>query len=304
MSFALDALLRAIAAIVALAPRRAREALGAAIGWLAGSVLRIRRAHVERAMARAAIARGEAAGMYASLGVGVAELLALAGGADEASRVRFDGASRVRWDEARKAGRGLVVAASHTGNWELTACALAREVELVAVVKRQGVGGFERFTRRMRASRGVVAVSPEGALARARAALARGGVVAMVVDQVPVACRHAVRAPFLGADAYVDRAPAALAARAGAPLVVAASRRDGSSHTIEVLGVIVPPARAGRAWVERATRDATALLDRFVRAHPRDWLWLHRRWRAPFDAAAEARTRDDTAPQATMLAPP
>jgi KDO2-lipid IV(A) lauroyltransferase len=276
------AALGAIAWGVARAPEMLRAAMAALLAWLAGSVLRIRRAHVEAAMARAGIAspRDEAARMYRALGVGTVEVLALAG--DDAARPRaeLDAASRARWDDARRGG-GVVLAASHTGNWEAAACALARDGEIVAVAKTQGVGAFDAFARRLRARRGVAAVAPRGALAHARAAIARGGVAAMMIDQVPDSARHAVRVDFLGAHAYADRAPAALAARTGAPLVVAASRRDAGRVTIEILDVLAPPKRAGRAWVERATRDATRALERFVLAHPREWLWLHRRWREP-----------------------
>ncbi len=281
----LDLALRALAAVVARFPEGARVAFGAALGWLAGSVLRIRRAQVEAAMTRAGITspRREAAGMYRSLGQGVFELLGLAGGGAREldAAIAFDDRSRAKWDAARRVGRGIVVAASHTGNWELAASALAREGDLVAIVKRISVRGFDAFCNRLRARRGVGAALPDGALARGRATLASGGIVVMVIDQVPDSTRHASRVDFLGAPAYADRAPAALAARSGAPIVVAACRRDGRGHTIEVLDVIVPPPRPSRTWIETATCDATRALDRFVRAHPRDWLWLHRRWRVP-----------------------
>jgi len=48
-------LLRALALAVALLPWRWLEPLGAVVGWLAGSVLRIRRSHVEAAMRSAGI---------------------------------------------------------------------------------------------------------------------------------------------------------------------------------------------------------------------------------------------------------
>lgn len=271
-------------------PERARVAFGAFLGWLAGSVLRIRRAQVEAAMARAGIAspRREAAGMYRGLGLGVFELLGLAGGGaqDLDAAIGFDDRSRAEWDRARRAGKGIVVAASHTGNWELAASTLAREGDLVAIVKRISVRGFDAFCNRLRARRGVGAVLPDGAMARGRSTLATDGIVVMVIDQVPASTRHASLVEFLGATAYADRAPAALAARSGAPLVVAACRRDDRGHTIEVLGVIVPPPRPGPAWIEMATAESTRALDRFVRAHPRDWLWLHRRWRVPANVPA------------------
>lgn len=95
--------------------------LGALLGWLAGSVLRIRRRHVEASMRAAGIApaAAEARAMYASLGASAMEFLWMAArGRAVLDRVRFDEASRARWQEVLGRGRGVVVAASHTGNWD------------------------------------------------------------------------------------------------------------------------------------------------------------------------------------------
>ncbi len=135
---------------------------------------------------------------------------------------------------------------------------------------------------RARSSHGVGLALPEGALEGARAVLLRGGSVAMLIDQVPERAEHGIPVAFLGQTALVDRAPAALAAATGAPLAVVVARRVvGGSHEVRVLDVLQPPARGRRAWTLRATREATALLDGFVRRHPDQWLWMHRRWRGP-----------------------
>ena len=102
----------------------------------------------------------------------------------------------------------------------------------------------------------------------------------MMIDQVPNDERHATRVDFLGAPALADRAPAVLSAHTGAPLVVSASRRGREGgHELLVLRVLEPPARASRKWIEAATAEATHALEGFVREHPSEWLWLHRRWR-------------------------
>jgi KDO2-lipid IV(A) lauroyltransferase len=259
--------------------------LGAVLGWLAGSVLRIRRAHVEQAMARAGVARGAAPAMYRGLGAGALELLWMAARRRDLGRVAvLDGDARAAWEGALAKGRGVVVAASHTGNWDLAACAVAQRAPLLVVTKRLSMGGLDAFWQLTRAGYGVSLCEAAGAMARGRAALAAGGAVAMMIDQVPARPEHGVRCAFLGAPAFADRAPATLAARAGAPLVVAASRRDpaaGGAQRLEVLAVLDPPPRAGKAWIEEATRAATAALDAFVRAHPSEWLWMHRRWKTP-----------------------
>jgi KDO2-lipid IV(A) lauroyltransferase len=270
---------------------------GALLGWVAGSVLRIRRRHVEDSMAAAAIERPRevARGMYRALGVSAMEFLWMAMAGERAlRRVRIEAGSVDAWRAAVAGGKGVVVAATHTGNWDLAACAIARDVELTVVTKHLSVRWLDRIWQTARASLGVRLVGAVGALAVGRDALRRGGVVAMMIDQVPASAQRALIVDFLGRPALADRAPAALAAASGAPLVVAASRRtEDGSHELHVLGVHSPPRRPGRAWIDTTTQDATEALASFVRRHPSQWLWLHRRWKRLDRSSARA-----------MLAPP
>lgn len=300
----LDAALRALAALVALVPSLgALAAPGRLVGWLAGSVLRIRRRQVEEAMARAGLSQpaAEARAMYAGLGVGALELVWLAGasGARRTAaleqRVVFDDDFEPAVDRALARGP-IVFAASHTGNWETAAFAAARLLaargrRLAVVAKPLSVSGFDAFCTRLRRACGLELLTPRGAFARCREALARGDAVAMPIDQVPERERHAVHASFLGASARVDRAPAVLAARAGATLLVVAAARDSAGvQTISVLAALRPDGCPDRtAFPEHASRTATVALDAFVRRHPSSWLWLHRRWRAPRERAARGR---------------
>jgi KDO2-lipid IV(A) lauroyltransferase len=273
-----------LAALAGLLPWRALRLVGAVLGWLAGSLLRIRRRHVESAMRTAGVVgvRAQTRAMYRSLGTSAAEFLWMASRGEEAlEHVTIDAASRVAWSESLARGRGAVVAASHTGSWDLAACAMAREVPLLVITKRLSLRSLDRFWQSTRARAGVALAPPLGAVRPARAMLARGGAVVMMIDQAPVSRGQAIRDEFLGRPAWIDRAPAALAARSRAPLVVAAARRDrGGEHVLHVLEVMVPPARPGRAWIDGATAAASRALDAFVRRYPSEWLWLHRRWKA------------------------
>jgi len=244
--------------------------------------------------------------MYRSLGASALEFLWLARRGDEATgHVRIHPASEARWRAALGQGRGVVIAASHTGNWDLAACAVARDVELLVVTKRLSLGSIDGFWQATRAGRGVRLVDALGAVPHAREALRRGAAVAMMIDQAPVSPRHTVRVDFLDRPALADRAPAALAAACAAPLVVAASSRgaDGD-HVLHVLDVIAPPRRPGRAWIDAATGRATAALDGFVRAQPTQWLWMHRRWKG-IEAGtklAPCRTTPSSSPAAASRA--
>ena len=218
--------------------------------------------------------------MYRELGVSAVEFLWLAlAGRRALERVQIDEASIVAWRGALSRGKGVVVAASHTGNWDLAACAIARDVELTVVTKHLTVRWLDRFWQGTRAALGVKLVDAKGAMASARESLRRAGAVAMMIDQVPTSTRHAILVDFLGRPALADRAPAVLSASSGAPLVVAVSRRlENGSHLLHVLDVRIPPPRPGRVWIDESTRGATLALDAFVRQHPSQWLWLHRRW--------------------------
>jgi len=317
-------LLHAVAFAVARLPRRAAERFGVLLGVLAGSVLRIRRAIVEEAIVRAlgVDASAIADRMYRDLGRGLVELLWLAGGGRERRKraideVRIDDGAARAFDDAARRGP-VVVFASHTGNWELAAAAAARLLgrrgkRLFVVAKPMHARGVDRFLARLRREAGVEAVAPRGALSAARRALAAGDVVVTPIDQVPDRAEHAVSLPFLGAPALVDRAPATLAWRSRATvLVVAAERAGDGGHLVRVIDAIHPPApdeRDARAWILETTRRATAALDRFVRSVPHGWLWLHRRWRAPRAAAASREPHAQTlrvhrpVPSARLVAP-
>ena len=287
------AALSVTAALVARLPRGALAALGAALGFFVGSVLGVRRSLVEAAMDRSGVAapRVAASAMYRGLGRGVFELLWLAATspprrAREIARVTIDADAVAALDAALERGP-VVLFASHTGNWELAAAAAARLLEergrrLVVVAKAMRAQGVDAFLARLRRRLGVVVVPPRGALAAARRALRAGDVVVTPIDQVPDRAAHGVAVEFLRARALADRAPATLAWRARATVLVVAARRQAGAHRVRLLDVVPPPAAFARprALIPATTTLATAALHAFVRAAPESWLWLHRRWRA------------------------
>jgi Kdo2-lipid IVA lauroyltransferase/acyltransferase len=280
--------MRAIAWTIARLPWRFLRSLGAVLGLVAGSLLRIRRRQVEDALLTAGLPSSLAPGVYASLGAGVFELLWLAGRpAGEALPFSFSPEASSALLGAAAAGRGVVVATAHTGNWDLTACGAAAWLgaseagSLTVVTKRLSWRGLDRYWQRLRAERGVMLVDAAGAVSSVQAALRAGGVVALLVDQAPTRTSGVVTASFLGRPAKHDLAPALLAAKARAPLLVMAGWRtaDGE-HRLELLASIGPEElRGGRRAAERATARIAAAVEGFVREHPEQWLWLHRRWK-------------------------
>lgn len=246
--------------------------------------------------------------MYRELGSALVELLWLAGAPASARRaaiaaVAIDDASLRALDEAVARGPVLLFA-SHTGNWELAAAAAARlfgarSRRLFVVAKEMHDRGVDAFLSRVRRLLDVHIIHPHGAMTVARHVLQNGDVVVMPIDQVPDRTSHGMRLPFLGDVAFVDRAPATLAWRARASVLVVAAERSGEVHRVRVLETVFAPSDprevSARSWIDATTLRATFALDAFVRRMPHEWLWLHRRWKAP---------RGRCAPPVGALSPP
>ena len=71
----------------------------------------------------------------------------------DAGFARFDAASEAALTGALANGRGVVLAASHTGNWELAAAAIAEACALSAVTKRIHSQSIDAFMRGARGQR-------------------------------------------------------------------------------------------------------------------------------------------------------
>lgn len=189
--------------------------------------------------------------------------------------------SEACWRARMAAGRAIV-ATGHFGNWELFAFAQGMLGHPVHIVHRplRNPRIDDLLTRlRTRAGTGIIYKHAAGReiLRRLRA----GGLVAIPIDQhAPGASGSPVE--FFGRPASTTLGPARLAQLARVPIQTAVLVRRGESirHDILMLPPIDPPPPG---------RDASVLCDtmlrvnrqfeEIVRAHPEQWLWVHRRWR-------------------------
>jgi KDO2-lipid IV(A) lauroyltransferase len=278
--------------------------LALALSIFVGDVLRVRRAHVERAMARAGVARPAetARAMYRALGRGLVALVGMALGRRPRAHVPEEALEALR---AR--GTGAVVATAHTGCWDVMACAVARVTPLTVVTKRLRVGLLDRLWQGARRREGVRLVEARGAAREASLALARGQLVAMIIDQAPERSRGVVLGTFLGAPAWIDLAPALTALRARVPLVAAFPLVDADgAHRVVIARVLEPPRHAARGshrrWAAEAMLEVTRALEELVREHPEQWLWMHRRWK-PLPGGLAAAPDGAPVPGASFSAP-
>jgi KDO2-lipid IV(A) lauroyltransferase len=261
--------------------RRLWSRVGEALGVLAW-LLRIRRSvaldGLRRAFPAASEARRRALGRaaYAQLGRSLAEIAVPPADADLDRQVRFAGWEI--YEAARAQGRGVVCAFAHFGNFELLARAVARRGVSLSVIVRNLGDAFGRWLTNRRSSSGVRNLPSRGSSREALAALRRGEVLAIAIDQNMRPTRG-IFVEFFGEQACTTPAAAVFALRTGAPLLAAFPvRQEDGSHVVRVRGPFTT-VLAGHSAVEDLTQQITRALEEEVRAHPDHWFWVHRRWK-------------------------
>jgi Kdo2-lipid IVA lauroyltransferase/acyltransferase len=177
-------------------------------------------------------------------------------------------------------GAALVFSA-HIGNWEV--------MQRASAVHGVGFASFYRAAdnpavdaiivgMRMRATGGQPQFAKGAAGARAALGhLRAGGRMALLADQK---MNDGIAAPFFGRTAMTAPAPAALALRFHCPLIPAHCVRIAPARfRVRVEPPLPHPATGDRARdVAELTAAMNAVIERWVRETPGQWLWLHRRW--------------------------
>lgn len=184
-------------------------------------------------------------------------------------------------DEALSLGMGLIWVTAHLGNWELLAAGLAaRGYDVRPVATPSYDSRFTSMIDRWRRRRGVRTLwrGLDDVATGVAEALGHGAIVGLLIDQDTRT--QGAFVPFFGRPAWTPIGAAALARRSGAPTVAGfISRRAGGGHVIEVELVRMCSTPDSRADDVRNTAKLTEAIERAVREHPSDWVWMHQRWR-------------------------
>jgi KDO2-lipid IV(A) lauroyltransferase len=199
---------------------------------------------------------------------------------DPAARILVDDTTFARFEELRREGGPVLVFAAHLANWELPAVAAAKHGLDAAVLYR--TPNSRPVAEEILALRRDVMgeLIPAGLMAPTKLAkaLQRGAVVGMVVDQ---RFARGPRIDFLGRPAQANPLLGNLARRFDCPVRGArAIRLPGGRFRLELTDPIPMPRDAeGLIDVAAATQVVNDVIAGWIREHPGQWLWMHRRWR-------------------------
>ena len=179
----------------------------------------------------------------------------------------------------RDPDRRYIFFSAHYGNWEIaTRAASQTGYELLGIYRAPNNPLVDRLITWARGTDGGALV-PKGAAAAKEAfgALHEGRELCMLIDQK---LNDGVPIPFFGRDAMTAPALAILALRFNCMVVPVRIVRLKGAHFRMISEPALTLPKTGNTAADRITlmTEVNAVIERWVREHPEQWLWVHRRW--------------------------
>jgi KDO2-lipid IV(A) lauroyltransferase len=184
-----------------------------------------------------------------------------------------------------------IVFGAHFGNWELPAvCAAACKFETAVLYRRPNNPAIDKWLHNTRiAAMGTLIPTGLDAPMKLADALARGTHVGMIVDQYYV---RGVDVTFFGRRTKANPLLARLASHFDCPIHgLRVVRLPGHRFRAELTEQVQPVRDAeGKVDIEGTTQAVMSVIEGWIREHPEQWLWLHRRWRPEDEQSISARS--------------
>jgi Kdo2-lipid IVA lauroyltransferase/acyltransferase len=197
-----------------------------------------------------------------------------------------DQRSQKTLDTFEENNEAVIFVAGHVGLWEMYGIGhTARGGRLATLARPQDNLYLEDLVKSIRQRFGQKMLGKLGALRGALHALREGTSIGMVLDQN--AGKLGVFVPLFGRLASTMPTAAQIALHYGVKIVFVHSWRDEKAglHRMQVGDIIEtekwtgPRDQSYDQEMLRITADYTRQIEAAVRKHPKQWFWLHRRWK-------------------------
>ena len=185
-----------------------------------------------------------------------------------------------RFLHLREDGKPALIFSAHLANWELPAISAATHgVDSTVLYRGPNIPAIDRWITETRAAlMGTLIQTGLDAPLKLAQALERGSHVGMLVDQYYV---RGVPVTFFGQPTKANPLLARLARHFDCPIYgVRLVRLPSHRFRAEITEAIDPTRDAeGKIDVAGTMQIITGVVESWIREHPEQWLWLHRRWR-------------------------
>ncbi len=195
--------------------------------------------------------------------------------------VEFTAESRSLIESGFTRGNGLVMISGHFSNWELIALAIGASFpgKIQIIVHPFHNKGVDRLAERYRCHLGNSTVPMGNSIRAALTQLKSNGILALLADQS--AARESAPARFFGIDVPTFQGPSSFALRTRADMLAGfLIRRGDGTYLIDLRKIDFSDLKDdSEENVRELTQRHVSLLEDFIRMHPGDWLWFHKRFK-------------------------
>lgn len=205
--------------------------------------------------------------------------------ADELNaKIRVSGLQYIK--EAAQKKSGIIIVSGHFGLWELVPSWLTQNgYNVNIVVRRQNNPYVDEWMEDMRQRLGPVTTDSGYGIRKILRSLKNKEILALMVDQDNG--KQGIFVDFLNMPASAPTGPAQIGLKTGAPIVpLFCIPNYSGKHLIKILPPIYPQEFPSDVEGQRQITHAyTKILEFYVKKHPHQWFWIHRRWKTqPHDA--------------------
>ncbi len=191
----------------------------------------------------------------------------------------FKGEESLR--EALARGRGVVLVASHIGNWEIFGGALAAKAPISAVAAPIVPDEVNKLVIDMRTALGIKTIlrGKPGAARELIRVFKENRILGLLIDQDTDV--EGAFVEFMGRPAWTPTAAASMAIKFSAPVLFGYMKRGKGDRLTAVIEGPLELKLTGD--IERDVVVNTAMftkkIEDCIKEDPEQWVWIHRRWR-------------------------
>ena len=182
--------------------------------------------------------------------------------------------------EAIRNGKGGLALISHMGCWEGTAMGIPMlGATAYAIGKRLSNEKLNKLLFESRGKKGVPTLARGSSYKTILRVLAENNIVGILIDQDTEV--RGVFVDFYGKPAYTPIGAAMLAMDSGAPVLPVFYIKKPDDNYMFIIEKEIPLAMTGnrRQDMEENTRRFHAVIEKYIKQYPTQWVWMHNRWK-------------------------
>jgi KDO2-lipid IV(A) lauroyltransferase len=194
--------------------------------------------------------------------------------------------------EAYRKGKGILGLISHMGCWEGTAMGIPMlGIPAYAIGKRLGNEKLNDLLFESRGKKGVPTLARGSSYKTILRTLKENNLIGILIDQDTEV--RGVFVDFYGKPAYTPIGAAMLAMDSGAPVLpMFYLKKDDDTYEFIIEKEIVLVMTGNRRQdMEENTRRFHAVIEKYIKKYPTQWVWMHNRWKTTPEMVQEREKR-------------